>query len=151
MKKTIIALCISLITISAVAANFASDEQALRKLDREHAIATYMADAKWFSEHLADDYVLLAADGTQQTKAQVIEALGKPGRAIEAYETSDVQIRPYGSTAIITGRMIQKSTADGERVIAELRYSDVWIKTEEGWFNVSGQISPISVKRERVK
>ena len=151
MKKTILTLCITLIATSLVAANFASDEQALRKLDREHAIATYMADAKWFREHLADDYVLLTADGTQQTKAQIIEAFAKPGRAFEAYETLDVQIRPYGSTAIVTGRMIQKSTADGERVIADLRYSDVWIKTADGWFNVSGQISPISVKRERVK
>jgi ketosteroid isomerase-like protein len=110
-----------------------------------------MADVKWFSQHLADDYVLLTADGTQQTKTQLIEALSKPSRAIEAYETTDVQIRAYGSTAIVTGRMIQKSTVDGERVIADLRYSDVWIKTDDGWFNVSGQISPISVKRERVK
>jgi ketosteroid isomerase-like protein len=151
VKKTTLTLCITLIATSVIAANFASDEQALRRLDREHAIATYMAEVKWFRQHLADDYVLLTADGTQQTKAQLIEALAKPGRAIEAYETTDVQIRSYGSTAIVTGRMIQKTAADGERVIADLRYSDVWIKTAEGWINVSGQISPISIKRERVK
>lgn len=151
MKTTIVALLISLITLSATAASFGSDEQALRKLDRDQAIANYMARTEWFRLHLADDYVLVTADGTQLTKGELIESLTKPGRAMEAYETSDVQIRAYGTTAIVTGRMIQKHTADGEHVTAELRYSNVWFKADDGWIEISSQISPISIKRERVK
>ncbi|HEX3069060.1 MAG TPA: nuclear transport factor 2 family protein [Thermoanaerobaculia bacterium] len=153
MKKAILSLCLAVIAIAlpVAAANFASDEQALRKLDREMAIATYMADADWFRVHLSDDYVRITSTGELQTKAELVESMKKRGPYIEPYEASDAHIRAHGSTAIITGRIVQRYKEANERVIAELRYNDVWIKTDEGWLNISGQVSPISIKRERVK
>jgi hypothetical protein len=151
VKKILVALCLTLIATSAFGASFASDEQALRKLDRDQAIATYMARTEWFRLHLADDYILVTADGTQQSKAELIESLTKPGPTMGAYETTEVEIRAYGTTAIVTGRMIQKYTVSGEHVTADVRYSNVWFKAVEGWIEISSQISPISIKRERVK
>ena len=151
MKKAILSFCIVVIASSVTAANFASDEQKLRTLDREMAIATYMADANWFRIHLSDDYVRITSSGELQTKAELVESMKKRGTYIEPYETSDVRIHAHGSTAIVTGRIIQRYKEAGERVVAELRYNDVWIKTDEGWFNISSQLSPIAIKRERVK
>ena len=151
MNKAILSFCIAVIASSASAASFASDEQAIRKLDREMAVATYMADAEWFRLHLSDDYVRITSSGELQTKAELIESMKKRGTYIEPYETGDVRIHAYGSTVIVTGRIVQRHKEAGERVVAELRYSDVWIKTEEGWFNISGQVSPIAIKRERLK
>lgn len=115
------------------------------------AIATYAADAEWFRIHLSDDYVRITSSGELQTKAELIESMKKRGNYIEPYETSDVRIHAHGSTAIVTGHIVQRYREGGERVVAELGYSDVWIKTEEGWFNISGQVSPITIKRERLK
>jgi hypothetical protein len=151
VKKAILSFCIAAIAASATAANFASDEQALRKLDREMAIATYMADANWLRIHLSDDYVRITSTGELQTKAELVESLKKRGTYLEPYEASDVRIRPHGSTAIVTGRVVQRYKEAGDQVIAELRYNDVWIKTDEGWLNISSQISPIAIKRERAK
>ena len=151
MKRALITAVLGFLAFSAVAANFASDEQALRRLDRETAIATYMADTEWFRIHLPDDYVRITSTGELQTKAELIVSMKKRGAYIEPYETSDVRIHAHGSTAIVTGRIVQRYREAGERVVAELRYSDVWIKTEEGWFNISSQVSPISIKRERPK
>jgi len=157
MRKVILSFCIGVIAVigviasSAHAASFASDEQTLRRLDREMAIATYMADAEWFRNHLSDDYVRITSSGELQSKAELIESMKKRGNYIEPYETSDVRIHAHGSTAIVSGRFVQRYRESGERVVAELRYSDVWIKTEEGWFNISGQVSPIAIKRERLK
>jgi hypothetical protein len=151
VKKAILSLCIGIIAASLAAANFASDEQALRRLDREMAIATYMANANWFRIHLSDDYVRITSTGELQTKTELVESMKKRGTYIEPYEASDVRIRAHGSTAIITGRIVQRYKEAGEQVIAELRYHDVWIKTDEGWFNVSSQVSPIAIKRERLK
>jgi ketosteroid isomerase-like protein len=151
MKNVILSLCIAAIAASAAAANFASDEQALRRLDREMAIATYMADANWFRIHLSDDYVRTTSTGELQTKAELVESMKKRGSYIEPYEASDVRIRAHGSTAIVTGRIAQRYKEAGEQVVAELRYNDVWIKTDEGWFNISSQVSPIAIKRERAK
>jgi ketosteroid isomerase-like protein len=151
VKKAIFSFCIVVIASSVTAANFASDEQKLRTLDREMAIATYMADANWFRIHLSDDYVRITSSGELQTKAELVESMKKRGTYIEPYETSDVRIHAHGSTAIVTGRIVQRYKEAGERVVAELRYNDVWIKTDEGWFNISSQLSPIAIKRERVK
>ena len=151
MKKALISLCIVLIASSTVAAGFPSDEQILRNLDRELAVATYSADANWFRLHLADDCLLITSTGELQTKAGLIDKLARDKMKMEPYDASDVQIHAYGGTAIVTGRIIQKYTAEGDRVIAVLRYSDVWLKTAEGWFNISGQLTPISIKREHIK
>jgi ketosteroid isomerase-like protein len=151
VKKAILSLCIAVIASAAAGANFASDEQALRRLDRQMAIATYMADANWFRIHLSDDYVRITSTGELQTKAALVESIKKRGTYIEPYEASDVRIRAHGSTAIVTGRIVQRYKEAGDQVIAELRYNDVWIKTDEGWLNISSQVSPIAIKRERVK
>jgi ketosteroid isomerase-like protein len=151
VKRTILFLAISLVAITAVAANFGGDEQALRKLDRDQAIATYMHDVTWFRQHLSDDYVLITGSGAVKTKAGLIAQLGKFDLKIEPYEPTEVTIRIYEDTAVVSGRILQKYTADGEHVTADLRYSDVWIKTPDGWVDVSGQASPISIKREKVK
>jgi hypothetical protein len=151
VKKTILSLLIVLFASSAFAASFASDEQALRKLDREQAIATYMTDAEWFRLHLSDDYVRITSSGALQTKQELIESMKHSKVEWEPYETSDVRIQAHGSTAIVSGRIVQKYTDGHERTVAELRYSDVWIRSSEGWFNVSSTISPIAIKHERKK
>jgi ketosteroid isomerase-like protein len=151
MRRALLAAAVGLLAFSSFAANFASDEQAIRKLDREMAVATYMADTEWFRTHLSDDYVRITSSGELQTKAELIDSMKKRGTYIEPYETSDVRIHAHGSTAIVTGHVVQRYSDSGERVVAELRYSDVWIKTAEGWFNISSQVSPIAIKRERPK
>jgi ketosteroid isomerase-like protein len=151
MRRALLAAAVGLLAFSSFAANFASDEQAIRRLDRELAIATYMADADWFRIHLSDDYVRITSTGELQTKAELIESMKKRGTYIEPYETSDIRIHAHGSTAIVTGRIVQRYREAGERVVAELRYNDVWIKSDEGWFNISSQVSPIAIKRERPK
>lgn len=151
MKRTFLTLLAFLLALSAIGANFASDEQTLRAFDRELAIATYLGNANWFRTHLADDYVLITSSGVMKTKDQLIAQLEKHDPKLEPYEPTEVTIRAHGSTAIVSGRILQKYTAAGERVIADLRYSDVWIRTDEGWFNISGQVSPVSIKREKIK
>lgn len=147
MKQILLSLSIVLITASAIAASFGSDEQTLRTLERDHALATYMPNVDWFRAHVSDDYVLVTGSGELKTKAEIIKQLDK-GVKMDPYEPADVQIHAYGSTAIVTAHIVRKYPEGRERVIADLRYMGVWIKTDEGWINISGQESPISIKRE---
>jgi hypothetical protein len=150
MKRAILFFFV-LFAVSSFAANFGNDEQTLRKLDRDMALATYMGNADWFRLHLSDDYVLITGTGAVKTKAELIEEMKKGGVQMQPYEPAEVTIRPHGNTVVVSGRILQKYIANGERVTADLRYSDVWIRTEEGWYNVSSQHSPVSIKRERIK
>ncbi len=150
VKRTIIVLLLGFLATSALGASFLSDEQALRRLEREQAVATYEGEAGWFSAHVSDDYVLITSSGAVKTKAQLIAELEK-GVVMEPYEPTDVTIRAHDNIAIISGRVLRKTIENGERVTADLRFSDVWIKTDHGWFCVSGQFSPVSIKRVSIK
>jgi ketosteroid isomerase-like protein len=150
VKRTIVILLLVFIATSAFGASFLSDEQALRRLEREQAVATYESDASWFRNHVSDDYVLITGSGIVKTKAQLIAEIEK-GVVMEPYEPTDVTARVHEDVAIVSGRILQKTTKGGERVTADLRFSDVWIKTDNGWYCVSGQQSPVSIKREKGK
>ncbi|HEX7680257.1 MAG TPA: nuclear transport factor 2 family protein, partial [Thermoanaerobaculia bacterium] len=104
----------------------------------------------WFRIHVSDDYVLITSSGAVKTKAQLIAELEK-GVVMEPYEPADVTVRAHDDIAIISGRVLWKTIENGERVTADLRFSDVWIKADHGWFCVSGQLSPVSIKREKVR
>jgi ketosteroid isomerase-like protein len=151
VKRAIVLVFLIITTVSASAANFGSDEQTLKALDREHAIATYSADVKWLQLHLADGYVLITAAGAELTKEQLIAQLKSGVIKSAPYEPTEVTIRAYGSTVIVSGRIVQKYTSGDERVTADLRYSDVWIKTEDGWYTIAGQLSPVSITKEKIK
>ena len=150
VKRTIIVLLLGFLATSASGASFLSEEQALRRLEREQAVATYEGNAGWFSVHVSDDYVLITGSGAVRTKAQLIAEIEK-GVVMEPYEPTDITVRARDTIAIISGRILRKTTGNGERITADLRFSDVWIKTDHGWLCVSGQFSPVSIKRERVK
>ncbi|HXH41361.1 MAG TPA: nuclear transport factor 2 family protein [Thermoanaerobaculia bacterium] len=150
MKRTIFSLFLGFFALSSFGAGFLSDEQSLRRLEREQALATYMGDATWFRAHTSDDYVLITGSGAVKTRAELIAELEK-GVVMEPYEPAEVTVRAHGSTAIVSGRLLQKYTQKGERVTADLRFSDVWIKTDDGWYMISGQVSPLSIKSEPIK
>jgi ketosteroid isomerase-like protein len=150
VKRTTLFLLLGFIVTSTFGASFASDEQALRRLEREQAVAMTTGNATWFRNHTLDDFVLITGNGVAKTRARLIAEL-EEGIAIEPYEPADVTIRAHDNVAIVSGRIVQKTTEGGERVTVELRFSDVWIRTDNGWFSASSQQSPVSVKRERIK
>jgi len=150
VKRTIVILLLGILAPSAFGASFLSEEQTLRRLEREQAVATSTGDAGWFRVHVSDDYILITGSGAVKTKAQLIAELEK-GVVMEPYEPADVTVRAHDNVAIISGRVVRKTTENGERVTADLRFSDVWIKSDNGWFCVSGQFSPVSIKRERAR
>jgi hypothetical protein len=151
VKRTIIFLLLASFAACAFGADFRSDDQDLRRLEREQAVATYKSDAAWFRNHLSDDYVLITGTGAAKTKAELIAELEK-GLVMEPYEPTEITIRNHDDDlAIVSGRILQKSTVNGERVTADLRFSDVWIKTDAGWYCVSGQQSPLFIRKEKIK
>ena len=129
----------------------ADDLADLRRLDRELVVATYTKDAAWFTKNMSDDYVLITSTGKAKTRAALISELATPGLEMQPYEPSEVNVRLFGDTAVITGRIVQKYVYQDDRVEADLRYTDVWIRTGGAWKNVAGQASAISIKKESTK
>jgi hypothetical protein len=125
----------------------ADDLEELQRLDKEWSVATWTGDAVWFEENLVDDYVLVTPGGTQRSKRDVIGELSAPGMKMEPFDAFDVQIRVYGDSAIINGRMLQRFTLGRIRYANDLRYTDVYVKRKGHWLLASGHASNVALRR----
>lgn len=125
----------------------ADDFEELRRLDKELSVATWAGDGIWFEENLSDDYVLITPAGTVRTKRDVVSELATPGMKMNPFEAIEVQIRVYGDSAVINGRMLQRYTLGRVRYANDLRYTDVYVKKKGRWLLVSGHASNVAVRR----
>jgi hypothetical protein len=125
----------------------ADDVEELRRLDKELSVATWTGDPTWFRQNLSEDYVLVTPNGTLRNKADVVSELATPGMKMDPFDAIEVQIRIYGETAVINGRMLQRFTLGRIRYANDLRYTDVYVKKRGRWWLVSGHASNVAVRR----
>ena len=136
------------IAVLAIAVTLhADDVEELRRMDKELAVATWTGDALWFQQNLGDDYVLISPNGTVRTKRDVVSELATPGMKMNPFEAIEVQIRVYGDSAVVNGRMLQRFTLGRVRYANDLRYTDVYVKKKGRWLLVSGHASNVAVRR----
>jgi len=139
-------LIVLAVTVLAGSAHADALEE-IRRLDNEISVATWSADAVWFEENLAGDYVLITPGGAARTKRDVIRELATPGLKMEPYEPQDVNVRLYGDTAVVIGRMIQRFTLGGVQYAKDVRYTNVYVKRKSKWLLVTAHTSVVSPRR----
>ena len=125
----------------------ADDRESVLLLDKEISVATWTADPVWFEENLADDYVLVTPTGAIKSKREVIRELSTPGMRMEPFDPTEVQVRMYGDTAVVTGRMRQRFVLGGIRYANDVRYTDVYVKRKTRWLLVTAHVSTVATKR----
>jgi hypothetical protein len=136
------------VAVLAVAVTLhADDAEELRRLDKELCVATWTGDAVWFEQNLSDDYVLITPAGTTRTKRDVVSELATPGMKMDPFDAIEVQIRIYGDSGVVNGRMLQRFTLGRVRYANDLRYTDVWVKKKGRWLLVSGHASNVATRR----
>jgi hypothetical protein len=147
MKRPWLALAV--LSLSFAVSALAADEEAIRKLDHENTVATWTADRRWFDQNLADDFVLVTVNGIVKTKDDVVRDLVTPDFSMEPYEPTELQVRVYGDTAIVTGRVFQRFTRRGARYEVDARYTDVYARRKGRWVLVTAHASPVMTSRLR--
>jgi ketosteroid isomerase-like protein len=114
-----------------------SDKTTLEQLNQEYVDAFMNADVDWYRENLAADFVCIESDGSILNKTQFLTNTVK-GPDVADYKLQEVHVRLYGAVGLVqaTGRFTRK-----DRSLGTSRYTDVYVKTEEGWKAVSAQIT----------
>ena len=138
---------IAFAVVALAGAAHADSLEEVRRLDAEISVATWSGDAEWFEQNVADDYVLVTPGGTMRSKRDVIRELSTPGLKMDPFEPSEVSVRLYGDTAVVTGRMLQRFTLGGMRYSNDLRYTDVYVRKKGRWVLVSGHTSLVAQRR----
>jgi hypothetical protein len=134
MKRTLLFTLFLLLPSTALAQKGVQDH--LIQLDKEWSAATVKRDAKTLNRILASDYTYTDFDGQTGTKAKMLKDMAAHhAMELEAMESSDYQVRVFGSTAVMT-HMTAVMNQDSK---IRLQSMHVWAKRGNNWQVVAHQ------------
>jgi ketosteroid isomerase-like protein len=120
-----------------------SPEQAtIREIvDLEHQAreASIRRDADFSQRTLAEDYVAITPLGQVTTKQDTVSARKSGQLRYDTIDVSDMVVRVYGDTAVVTARADVKGHQLGEDFSGPYRYTRVWVRRTGHWLAVSYQ------------
>lgn len=108
-------------------------------MERQTKEASLHRDADFPLRTLADDYVAITPLGQVTTKQDAISARRSGQLRYESMNITDMVVRLYGDTAIVTARAEVKGHQLGEDFSGPYRYTRVWVRRNGHWQTVSYQ------------
>jgi ketosteroid isomerase-like protein len=101
--------------------------------------AALRRDAAFAQRTLADDYVAISPLGDVITKEDTILARKGSQLHYDSIDLSEMVVRVYGDTAIVTARADVKGKDLGQDFSGPYRFTRVWVKRDGQWQTVSYQ------------
>lgn len=128
-------------------------EQDLRRLENEWLSSYLRGDKQTFDRIVADDFTGTDESGKTRNKAQERELVQiQPDPTGVTLTNEDAQIRIYGETAIVTGRIVSKAQSGAQASINfQSRFTDTWLKRQGRWQVVARHYSRLPPQRTAVK
>ena len=118
-------------------------EAVLMKMERDAAAALAKRDLAGFGSVFSEDAVLTAPDGAVQTKAQLLADLKSGALVIESSVISDMKVRVFGESAVVTYTTTDKGKYKGRDITGRYRWTDTFVRRGGKWQIVAGQGTPI--------
>ena len=147
MKTIAFILLVSVLVLPSTIGQFGSTggaEKELLRLEGELTRAILRRDIALLEKVLGEDYTFTDSGGKVSQKADLLKAM-KSGDVInETYEVTDLRVRVYGGTGIVTGLSRTKWRAGEVGYTDEDRFTDVFVRLEGGWRLVASQTTRIS-------
>jgi ketosteroid isomerase-like protein len=126
---------------AAVQASEAEDRQTLADLDTKYQKAVEQNDAKTMAEILADNFVLVEGDGKRSTKADLVDDAKSGKTHYVRQDDSERTVAVFGDAGLITAKLHAKGIEDGVKVDYFQWFTDVYVRTPDGWRYVYAQAS----------
>jgi ketosteroid isomerase-like protein len=120
----------------------AGDQETIREivdLERQTKEAILHRDAEFSMRILAEDYVAITPLGQVTTKQDAISARRSGQLRYESMNVTEMVVRLYGDTAVVTARADVKGHQLGEDFSGPYRYTRVWVRRNGRWLTVSYQ------------
>ncbi len=114
-------------------------EEQLKKYETDRAAAVVKGDVDTVEKGTADDYTFINANGQQMDKSQLVNAMKTGGLKITADDISDMKVRVYGDTAVITGKSNVKGTIGGKDASGLQLFTRVVVKKDGRWQSIALQ------------
>lgn len=111
----------------------------LREIENQLVAAWVAGDPSVHERVLSEDWSVIDAQGRIRNKAEVLEEMFRPGEREISGRIDEVKVRPYGDWAIVTGKTHVAGRYEGSEIKVNLRFMDVFRRTEGNWQVVASQ------------
>ena len=119
-----------------------ADQATIREIvdmERQAKEASLHRDPDFSQRTLAEDYVAITPLGQVTTKQDTVSARKSGQLRYDTIDVSDMVVRVYGDTAVVTARADVKGHQLGEDFSGPYRYTRVWVRRTGHWQAVSYQ------------
>jgi len=121
-----------------------SREKAVREVLRQMIDADLKDDAAELDRTLAPDYVIVRDNGVVRSRAETLEGIKSGATTFTAFDLSDVQVRFYGDTAVVTFHADIHGSRAGKDMSGQFREVRVFVNRGSAWKAVLAQRTRIS-------
>jgi ketosteroid isomerase-like protein len=118
-------------------------EDEIKTIEKERAAAAIKADVATLGKYTSDDYTFINRNGKLSDKAQTMSNLKSGAIKLSKNDVSDMRVRVYGDTAVVTGRTDVKGTIDGKDMTGPVLFTRVYVKQDGRWQSVAFQQTPV--------
>ena len=113
------------------------------ELEKQRNQAILSGDAAALERMTSDDYTFITLRGEMRTKAEIVQGFKTGSFHYESRQVSDLKVRVYGTSAVVTGRSIQKGSENGKDYSGDYRFTRVYVKQDGRWQTVALQTTLI--------
>jgi ketosteroid isomerase-like protein len=148
MKKLIatplmVAFCAGMALAQTPAAAGTSVADQLKQVEKNWTDAQKTRNVEKLGEILADNWIGIGWDGETSDKAKALAELKSPGNSLDSIDMGPMQVRVFGSTAIVTGSDTEKSKEHGKDSSGKYIWTDVFVKQNGKWRAIASQSAKV--------
>ncbi len=115
----------------------------IRSLEEERNKAIVDGDAAALDRMTSDDYTFITLRGELRTKAEIVRDFRSGAIKYQSRDISDLNIRVYGNSAVVTGRAIQTGMENGKDYSGDYWFTRVYVYRNDRWQTVALQTTLI--------
>jgi ketosteroid isomerase-like protein len=116
----------------------------LIQIEREIGRANLDCDFRYFDRVEAEDFIFTDAAGGVSDKKQDMAGEKDCHKSDGTYDVDDAEVRLYGNTAIVTGRVTTtRKNKEDKLIVRHSRFTDVFVWRDGRWQLVAGHSSRI--------
>jgi ketosteroid isomerase-like protein len=118
-------------------------EQQVLQAEAAWSRALAANDVDGIDAYTADEWVIIAAEGAQTSKAAFLRAVASGDLVHDQMSLAPDMVRIYGETAIVSGIARSGGTWKGQRFATHERSSDVFVRRDGRWRCVFTQLTAL--------
>ena len=120
-----------------------SVHEKIRALEEERNQAILHGDVAALDRMTSDNYTFITLRGELRTKPQILKDFGSGSIKYQSRKISDLNIRVYGNSAVVTGRAIQQGMENGKDYSGDYWFTRVYVNQHGRWRTVALQTTLI--------